>query len=94
MQAGTEKDRARSQIPKTLSRLVRRMLSSIVSKAALKSRRVRIEIEPEAEAVRRSFKTQRRAVSVLCFGDKLIGRCAKDCCGRDDGKVGQEQVSQ
>ena len=44
------------------------MLSSIVSKAALKFRRVRIEIEPESEAVRRSFKIQRRALSVLCFG--------------------------
>ena len=28
------------------------------------------------------------------LGNKLIGRCAKDCFGRDDGKVGQEQVSQ
>ena len=45
------------------------MLRSIVSKAALRSRTVRIEIEPESEAVRRSFKTRRRAVSVLCFGD-------------------------
>ena len=33
----------------------------IVSKAALRSRRVRMEIEPESEAVMRS-------VSVLCFG--------------------------
>ena len=65
-----------------------------MSKAALRSRRIRIEIEPECEAVRRSFKTRRRAVSVLCFGNKLIGMCAKDCCGRDDGKVDQEQVSQ
>ena len=40
----------------------------IVSKAALRSRRVRMEIEPESEAVRRSLKTRRRAVSVLCFG--------------------------
>ena len=29
---------------------------------------VRIEIDPESEAVRRSFKTRRRAVSILCFG--------------------------
>ena len=28
------------------------------------------------------------------LGDKLIGRCAKDCCGQDDRKVSQEQVSQ
>ena len=40
----------------------------IVSKAALRSRRVRMEIEPESEAGRRSLKTRRRAVSVLCFG--------------------------
>ena len=35
--------------------------SDIVSKAAFTSRRVRMEIEPESEAVMRS-------VSVLCFG--------------------------
>ena len=52
-----KKERARSRIPKVLSRWVRRMLWSIVSKAALRSRRVRIEIDPESEAVRRSFKT-------------------------------------
>ena len=45
------------------------MLWSIVSKAALRSRRVRMEIEPELDAVR-SLKTRRRAVSVLCFGRK------------------------
>ena len=39
----------------------------IVSKAALRSRRVRMEIEPEFEAVRRSLKTRRRAVSALVF---------------------------
>ena len=32
-----------------------------MSKAALRSRRVRIEIDPESGAVRRSFKTRRRA---------------------------------
>ena len=42
----------------------------IVSKAALRSRRVKMEIEPESEAVRRPLKTRRIAVSVLRFGRK------------------------
>ena len=38
----------------------------IVSKAALRSRRVRMERQPESEVVR-SLKTRRRAVSALVF---------------------------
>ena len=87
-------DRARSRIPKVLSKRVRRMLKTIVSKAALRSRRVRIEIDPESEAVRRSFKTEGELSRYCVLGDKLIGRSAKDWYGRDDGQVGQEQVSQ
>ena len=49
-----------------------------------------MEIEPESEEVR-SLKTQ----SQYCvLGDKLAGRCAKDCFDPDDKEVGQEQFSQ
>ena len=41
---------------------------SEVSKAVLRSRGVRMEIDPESEAVRRSLEAQRIAISVLCFG--------------------------
>ena len=44
-----------------------RMEWLIVSKAALRSRRMRIEREPESAESRRSLVTLRRAVSVLCF---------------------------
>ena len=44
----------------------RRMVWSKVSKAADKSRRMRREGEPESAAIRRSFVTLTRAVSVLC----------------------------
>lgn len=43
----------------------RRMEWSMVSKAALRSRRRSKEREPESEASRRSFVTLMRAVSVL-----------------------------
>ena len=65
-------------------------MTDIVSKTALRSRRVRMEIEPESEAVRRSLKTRRRADSVLCFG--LTGRCAKDCFDQDATEAGQDWV--
>ena len=66
-----------------------------MSKAALRSRTVTIQIEPKSEEVRRSLILRHeRELSRYCIlGDKLIGRCPKDCCGRDDGIVGQEQVS-
>ena len=51
-----------------------------MSKAALRSRRVRIEIEPESEAIRRSFKARRELSRYCVLGNKLIGRCAKDHC--------------
>ena len=68
LHVGTEEGQGKITLPKVLSRRVKRMLSSIVSKAVLRSRRVRVEIEPESEAVRMSFKTRKSAVSVLCFG--------------------------
>ena len=50
---------------------------SIVSKAVLRSRRVRMEIEPESEAVRRSLKTRGELSQYCVLGDKLAGwqRC-------------------
>ena len=58
MQVRTEEGKARSQIPKAFSRRVRRMLWSTVLKAALRSTNVRMEREPESQAVRRSLKTR------------------------------------
>ena len=46
-------------------RRVRSMVWSMVSKAALRSRRRRMLSEPESDASRRSFVTWSRAVSVL-----------------------------
>ena len=50
---------------------------SIVSKAVLRSRKVRMEIEPESEAVRRSLKTRGELSQYCVLGDKLTGwqRC-------------------
>ena len=45
--------------------LLRRMGCEMVSKAALRSRRMRMEIEPESAAMRRSLEILMRAVSVL-----------------------------
>ena len=56
-------------IPGSLS-LVSRMLWLTVSKAALRSRRMRMLREPVSAEVRRSFRTLRRAVSVLWRGRK------------------------
>ena len=53
-------------IPREDSRRVRRMEWLMVSKAALRSRRMRMLREPVSEERRRSFVTLRRAVSVLC----------------------------
>lgn len=43
----------------------RRVEWEMVSKAALRSRRMRIDKSPESAAIRRSFVILRRAVSVL-----------------------------
>ena len=56
-------------VPVTLrddSRRERRMLWLMVSKAAVRSRRMRTLRWPESEERRRSLVTFRRAVSVLC----------------------------
>ena len=45
--------------------LLRRMVCEIVSKAALRSRRMRMEIKQESAAIRRSLVIFRRAVTVL-----------------------------
>ena len=47
-----------------------RMEWLIVSKAALRSRRMRMEREPESTKRRMSFVTFKRAVSVLCLERK------------------------
>ena len=44
-----------------------RMVWLMVSKAAVRSRRMRMESKPESEERRRSFVILRRAVSVLCW---------------------------
>ena len=49
-------ERATSEIPKVCWSLVRRMVWSMVSKAADKSSRVRGETLPESVARRRSFR--------------------------------------
>ena len=60
-----------------------------------------MEIGPESQAVRRSLKTrelyiyEKGELSQYCvLGDKLTGRCAKDCFDQDDKEAGQEQFSQ
>jgi len=50
--------------------LSRRMECEMVSKAALRSRRMRMDNSPESAAIRRSFVILRRAVSVLWRGRK------------------------
>ena len=50
-----------------------------------------METEPESEAVRKSLKKRRRAVSVLFWGDKLTGRCAKDCFDPDNEEADLEK---
>ena len=45
--------------------LSRRVVWEMVSKAALRSRRMRMDNSPESAAIRRSFVILRRAVSVL-----------------------------
>ena len=50
--------------------LWRRMGCEMVSKAALRSRRMRMESEPESAAVKRSLVILIRAVSVLWPGRK------------------------
>ena len=56
------------------SRRESRMEWLMVSKAAVRSRRMRMVRCPESEERRRSLVTFRRAVSVLCFERKQIGR--------------------
>lgn len=51
-------------------RRVRRTGCEMVSKAAVRSRRMRIDREPESAAVRRSFVILMSAVSVLWRGRK------------------------
>ena len=58
-------ERGVPEIPKTCSRRDRRILWSMVSKAADRSRSVRIEILPLSRDKRRSFMTLFKAVSVL-----------------------------
>lgn len=45
--------------------LLRRMWCEMVSKAALRSRRMRMESKPESAAIRKSLMIFMRAVSVL-----------------------------
>ena len=68
LQVGTEE--GQSKITTTTLAFEASQKSAMVDcvEAVLRSRRVRIEIEPESEAVRRSFRTRRTAVLVLCFG--------------------------
>ncbi len=42
--------------------------------------------EPESEAVKRSLKTRRKTVSVLCF--------VPECFDQDDTEADQEKISQ
>ena len=42
-------------------------MTDIVSKTALRSRRVRMEIEPESEAVRRSLKHEGECLSTMLW---------------------------
>ena len=48
----------------------------MVSKAALRSRRMRMDKSPESAANRRSFVILRRAVSVLWWGRKPDWNCS------------------
>lgn len=52
------------------SKRLRRMLWEIVSKAAVRSRRMSIVSSPESAAIRRSLVTLTSAVSVLWSGRK------------------------
>ena len=64
----------------------------MIDSAEGSTRSIRMETEPESEAVSRSLKTQ---LSQLCvLGDKLTGQCAKDCFDQDDKAACQEQFSQ
>lgn len=56
--------------------LLRRMVWEIVSKAALRSRRMRMDSKPESAAIRRSLVIFRRAVSVLWRGRKPDWNCS------------------
>ena len=57
--------RAESEMPMVECRRWRRMLWSMVSKAAVRSRRIRSDVEPASAVIRRSLVTLTRAVSVL-----------------------------
>ena len=58
-------ERAVSEMPKVCWSLVRRIVWSMVSKAAERSRSVRRETLPESVARRRSLRMWSKAVSVL-----------------------------
>ena len=59
------KERAESVRPRSSDRRLRRMLWEMVSKAAERSRRISVVMEPESAAMRRSLVILIRAVSVL-----------------------------
>ena len=62
-------------IPMEVSRS-RRMECEMVSKAALRSRRMSIDNCPESAAIKRSYVILMSAVSVLCRGRKPDWNCS------------------
>ena len=94
LQVGTEEGQGKITNTKSASEACQKnaMIDRLEGSAQIQKSQNRDR--PRIRSSQEVIKDTKESCLGTISGNKLIGRCAKDCCGRDDGKVGQEQVSQ